>query len=161
VPTSVECAYAAGLFDGEGSVCISYRMQGANSKKETYSVAARVAMIDEDSILWLVSVFGGHHDTTNRTKSGNTIHRWTLHCRKAADFLELIGPYLKLKKARAEVAVKLARMARKRGAAKGHEGMSPMTDAEIAMQKPLADFIRAENLRSNAKIASYSKWGVN
>ena len=118
-------------------------------------------MIDEDSILWLVSVFGGHHDTTNRTRSGNVIHRWTLHCRKAADFLELISPYLKLKKARAEVAVKLARMARTRGAAKGNQGMRPMTDEEIAMQKPLADFIRAENLRSNAKIAGYSKWGVN
>ncbi|MGB9151770.1 MAG: hypothetical protein WCD70_01645 [Alphaproteobacteria bacterium] len=161
MPTNVECAYAAGLFDGEGSVGISYRMQSKKSKKQTYSVKASIAMIDEESILWMVSTFGGHYDTTNRTKGGNVVHRWTLHCRKAADFFEAVLPYLKLKRSRAEAGMKLARMSRKRGAVKGSEGMQPMTDAEIEVQKPLADFIRSANLRSNAKIASYSTWGVN
>jgi len=161
VVSETDKAYAAGLFDGEGTVGISYRMQAAKSKKETYSVKVSIAMIDQDSILWIVSRFGGHYDTTNRTKGGNVIHRWTLHCRKAADFLEIVCPYLKLKRARAEAAIQLARMARRRGAKKGSEGMQPMTDDEIRLQKPLADFIRAANLRSNQKIASYAKWGVN
>jgi hypothetical protein len=161
MPADIDCAYAAGLFDGEGSVSISWRLQGKNSSKETFSMKVSISMIDADSIEWITATFGGHHDTTCRTKSGNVIHRWTLHCRKAADFLEQVLPYLKLKKARAEAAIKLARMKRKRGATAGNEGVRAITDYEISMQRPLAEFIRAENLRSNAKIAVYSKWGVN
>lgn len=154
-------AYAAGLFDGEGSVGISFRKQAKKSSRESYQIKASIAMIDQDSILWMTAVFGGHHDTTNRTKSGNVVHRWTLHCRKAADFLELIVPYLKLKRARAEAAIKLARMARNRGASRGHEGVHVLLDEELARQKPLAEFIRAENQRSNPRIANYATWGVN
>lgn len=149
-------AYVAGLFDGEGSVGITYRRWASKSTMMTYQTKASIGMIDQDSILWVVGTFGGHYDTTCRTKSGNTIHRWTLHCRKAADFLELIVPYLKLKKARAEAAIKLARMARKRGAVPGNEGMRKMTEQEVAAQRPLAEFIRGENARSNPKILKFA-----
>ena len=154
-------AYAAGLFDGEGSVGISFTKQAKKSSRKSYQIKASIAMIDQDSILWMVSIFGGHYDTTNRTRSGNIVHRWTLHCRKAADFLELIVPYLKLKRARSAAAIKLARMARQRGAVAGHEGVHPLLDEEVAQQKPLAEFIRAENQRTNPKIAGYATWGVN
>lgn len=156
-PSETDKAYAAGIVDGEGSVSVLRR----KSNRASYGVNVRVSMIDQDSILWLLGVFGGSYDTSNKTKSGNTIHRWTVHCRKAADFLELILPYLKLKRSRAEAAIKLARMARKRGAMKGFQGMHALTESESLAQTPLAEFIRSENQRSNAKISSYAKWGIN
>jgi len=153
-------AYAAGLVDGEGSVGVCWRLQSKRSKNMTFGVNVRVAMIDPDSIMWLRDHFGGCVDNTNRTRGGNVIFRWTLHCRKAADFLESILPYLKLKKSRSEAAIKLARMSRKRGATKGDNGMAAMTKEETEMQRPLAEFIRSENQRSNPKIANYAKWGI-
>lgn len=148
----VDLAYAAGLFDGEGSVGVCWRVQAKKSTMKTYAVKASVAMIDQPTILWLVATFGGHYDQTCKTKSGNIIHRWTLHARKAADFLELISPYLKLKQDRAEAAIKLARMKRSRGAVHGNEGVRGMTVVEVEAQQPLALFIRQENMRSNPKV---------
>lgn len=149
-------AYAAGLFDGEGSVCISYKMQHTTkSTLPTFSVRVALAMIDEPSVVWLVETFGGTYDQTNRSKSGTVIHRWTKHGRNAADFLEMVVPYLKLKRARAESAILLARMKRRRGATAGSEGVRKMTQEEVDAQRPLAEFIRAENMRSNPKISNY------
>lgn len=160
VPPDVDLAYAAGLFDGEGSVGVSLRKQSGRSVTVTPSIKACIAMVDEDSIRWLSDKFGGHVDTTNKSKTGRTIFRWTLHCRKAADFFEMILPYLKLKKERCEVAIQLARRTSSRGAKAGMAGNEPLPDSEITERTRLALIIREANQRSNPKIASYAKWGV-
>lgn len=162
VHNQTDLAYAAGLFDGEGSVGVIYRK--SHSKKSTmrtFGVTASVSMVDEESIVWLCSTFGGRVDVSNRTKTGRQVYRMQMAGRTAADFLEKILPYLKLKRSRAEVAIKLARMARPRGAEKGRSGMHPMTLEEVEAQEPLAMFIRSENQRSNPKISGYATWGVN
>ena len=163
----VDLAYAAGLFDGEGSISICCRKQSKRSISRTYGIKTVISMVDADSVLWMAATFGGPCDTTSRSQKYllehpgvRIIYRWSLNCRKAADFLELILPYLKLKHSRAEAAIKLARMARHRGAQKGHEGMHVMSEEELAAQKPIADFIRAENQRNNPRIKSCVKWGI-
>lgn len=158
----VDLAYAAGIFDGEGSVSVSYRLQSARSKNQTFGVKVSVSQVDPEVITWLKDTFGGTCDSyKGSSKRAKIVFRWTLHCRKAADFLEAIVPFLKLKTARSVAAIRLARMARPRGATKGQEGMQPMTEAETMAQKPLAEFIRSENQRSNQRISAFAKWGVN
>jgi hypothetical protein len=148
-------SYAAGIFDGEGSVTINW------SKKRYHRIDVRVAMVDSEVIYWFGTVFGGHVDLTNKTKTGRQIYRWTLHCRRAANFLRIILPYLRLKKLRAELGIELTEITRKRGALKGKEGNTPLHEKELERRHEIALRIRAENQRSNPKICSYSTWGIS
>jgi hypothetical protein len=79
VVSETDKAYAAGLFDGEGSVSVGYKKAATKSTKITYQVSAVLAMVDEPSILWLASVFGGYIDTTSRPKTERPIYRWKLY----------------------------------------------------------------------------------
>ena len=153
-----DLAYAAGIIDGEGSICVAYCKQSSMSSVKNYGVAVSVGMVDPEVPLWLKSIFGGNVDTY---KGKRLVYRWKLHARKCADFLEMVSPYMKLKRARSEAAVQLARMARPhRGSPKGSRGNTSLSEDEIERKRPLAEFIRSENQRSNPKIAGYSKWGV-
>jgi hypothetical protein len=127
-------AYVAGIFDGEG--CITVSRVTDNSR--VYRAQIRVAMTDEDTILWLQSVFGGCKSRTQRNVLPNTkpMHIWALHnSRMIVAFLEAILPYLRLKRRRAELTISLAKMTRLRYS----RGMSkPLSLQEIGERNDLA-----------------------
>ena len=85
-----ELAYAAGPFDGEGSISL---VRQKNSR--THSPQVSVASTDYEVVLWFQKRFGGSVVTKQPRMSNHSVsYDWRLTDRRALAFLELIRPYL-------------------------------------------------------------------
>ena len=85
-----ELAYAAGLFDGEGSISL---VRQKNNRSHSPQVA--VASNDCEVLLWLQKRFGGSIVTKQPRKSTHSVsYDWRLTDRRALAFLQMIRPYL-------------------------------------------------------------------
>ena len=106
-----ECklAYMAGLIDGEGSISIGKaRMWGAQ-KHDTYKLVLQVYMSTEEPLNTIAEWFGGkveilkiQHGRWGQTRPGR---QWRANGRKAIDVMELVRPYLILKRPQADLAI--------------------------------------------------------
>ena len=114
MPSEVEKAYAAGFFDGEGHICISYTSgnpKSLKSKYPRYSMKVQVGQASRGPVEWLQRIFGGTAVKKKMYKSSYNDRYiyprwdWTLSTNQAADFLRQIIPYLTLKKEEAEIAL--------------------------------------------------------
>src|SRR5512138_762750 len=87
---NTELAYAAGLFDGEGSVSL-VRQKNNRSHSPQVSVASN----DYEVLAWFQKRFGGSIVTKQPRKATHSVsYDWRLTDRRALSFLELIRPYL-------------------------------------------------------------------
>ena len=96
-------AYVAGIFDGEGSISISAR---ESHGYRTIGVSICVVNTKEWLITFLKMQFGGYiyfRDTPESQHKNSW--QWTKQGKKAVEFLELILPYLQLKRPQAELAI--------------------------------------------------------
>ncbi len=85
-----ELAYAAGLFDGEGSISLVRQR-----KSRTHSPQVSVASTDYEVVKWFQDRFGGSIVTKQPQKSNHSVsYDWRLADRRALEFLEIIRPYL-------------------------------------------------------------------
>ena len=85
-----ELAYAAGLFDGEGSISL---VRQKNNRSHSPQVA--VASNDCEVLLWLQKRFGGSIVTKQPRKSTHSVsYDWRLTDRRALAFLQMVRPYL-------------------------------------------------------------------
>jgi hypothetical protein len=85
-----ELAYAAGLFDGEGSISL-VRQKNNRSHSPQVSVASN----DCEVLGWLQERFGGSIVTKQPRKPTHSVsYDWRLTDRRALAFLTLIRPYL-------------------------------------------------------------------
>jgi hypothetical protein len=85
-----ELAYAAGLFDGEGSISL---VRQKNNRSHSPQVA--VASNDYEVLVWFQKRFGGSIVTKQPRKSTHSVsYDWRLTDRRALTFLQLIRPYL-------------------------------------------------------------------
>jgi hypothetical protein len=85
-----DAAYAAGLFDGEGSVTLT-----RNHPLRWPSPQVSVASNDREVLEWLQARFGGVITTEKpRLPTPSISFDWKLTDRKALAFLGLIRPYL-------------------------------------------------------------------
>ena len=84
--TITDIAYAAGFFDGEGSLAV-YKGSGYNRKGLVYAVS--VWQNNEMVLDWLKDTFGG--GTYNRK---NTANEWRVTGSLAYAFLRIIQPFL-------------------------------------------------------------------
>lgn len=98
----VELAYAAGIFDGEGTVGI-YNT-GAGRGLEHYGLSLAVASSDPVILEWLQERWGGRFRWSLRSSSKKPVGDWKLNGAAAVAFLIDIQPYLLIKAAQAEVA---------------------------------------------------------
>lgn len=88
-------AYAAGIVDGEGSIDIfKVSSKGKNCR---YALRVVVGTTDEWLSQFLHNSFGGFTYFSPRLPHRG-IWYWQITSRKAADFLNLITPYLQIKK---------------------------------------------------------------
>ncbi|MDI6770871.1 MAG: LAGLIDADG family homing endonuclease [Anaerolineales bacterium] len=86
----VELAYAAGLFDGEGSLSL-VRQHGNRWPSPQVSVAST----DYEVVHWFQVRFGGSIVTKQPRMSTHSVsYDWRLTDRRALTFLEAIRPYL-------------------------------------------------------------------
>jgi len=105
--TVAEVAYAAGILDGEGCICIT-KQRSDRHHKRGYEMKLLVSIGNTDFSLleWLRARFGG--SIYSYSKSGNgrkPIGQWHLDSRKAIPFLKAVLPYLVIKQAQAELAL--------------------------------------------------------
>ena len=85
-----ELAYAAGLFDGEGSISL---VRQNNNRSHSPQVA--VASADYEVVLWFQKRFGGSIVTKQPRKPNHSVsYDWRLTDRRALSFLKLIRPFL-------------------------------------------------------------------
>jgi len=95
-----DLAYIAGIFDGEGCVCILKE----NQRKYTlFRIEASIQNTDLALVEYLKTCFGGYVGF-RKLSSGKMFAKWCLSCKSAVEFLEKIKPFLRIKKRQAELA---------------------------------------------------------
>ena len=131
-------AYTAGIFDGEGCIGI-YRHKDKRLRKGfNYFLCVSIWSTNQWLIQWLKMNYGGC--TLLRPKfseeaytSKKPIWKWQLTARKAREFLELILPYLYLKRPEAELAISFQKANSKRR--KSEESLVLIEAQQILMTK--------------------------
>jgi hypothetical protein len=103
-------AYVAGLMDGEGSIVIGVSKPSAtrSSTSPSHWLQVSITSTNRDTIDWLSTVFDGHissHCTNTSAKGKKDCWSWRVMSNAGAAFLTLILPYLRSKKAPAELAI--------------------------------------------------------
>lgn len=94
-------AYAAGVFDADGTIQINKRRDC-----DSYQVSVSVSSVVDAIPCWLLRNFGGkiYHFYSSKERR-QPIQRWTLYSLKVLDFLKVIEPYLTEKRERAKLAI--------------------------------------------------------
>lgn len=109
----VDLSYAAGIFDGEGCICLR------KVKKHTITLDVTVVNTNEWLLQWLKFAFGGKVYSMDydarKSKNWKPCWKWTLTSNKALEFLEMLCPYLRLKKPQAELAITFQKARRGKG----------------------------------------------
>lgn len=105
-------AYLAGFFDGEGTVFVYMKppRAGIQGKSVRFGVQASAVNTCKQSIDYFQKFFKGGCKIRSADKRRNfnkPLYGWHIGGKKAQQFLELVLPYLIVKKRQAELAIKL------------------------------------------------------
>ena len=129
MPTDpVILAYAAGLFDGEGSISIVIVKQNKDPNILTHRLMLSMTNTDSSLTHWLLEHFGGFVSKHCSSSALNPAHkqseRWQCSNAHAERFLRAIRPYLIAKAERADIGLELraTRLVGKGGPGRGHKG---------------------------------------
>ena len=105
--TIAECAYLAGLVDGEG--CINFYRTKSKSCSKGYTFVARLAISNSDveTLIELRERLGMGNVIKKPKQLGNRKDGYNLclHARAVRQLLPLILPYLRIKKKQAEIVL--------------------------------------------------------
>lgn len=101
----LELGYAAGFFDGEGSIMLkrSYKRR-ANGLEYLRTLRVTITQNDPRPLHQFSDIWGGAVSKLTRP-NGNHYYRWTISTRKAERFLRDVQPYLIVKQADCELAL--------------------------------------------------------
>src|SRR4029077_10763629 len=105
-----ERAYLAGIIDGEGSIMmIHHPARGsAGNRWEYWVLRVAISNCDKRLIDWLEELFGeGHSVCRNGRDNQRDAYQWRMDSKAALPVLEAAYPYLKLKKAQADLAFEM------------------------------------------------------
>jgi hypothetical protein len=92
----VDKAYAAGFFDGEGSIQIT-----PPRKTKGFALHVSVAQSEQATLGWLCMTWGGSVGPHGRPG----VFVWRIHAAAAGRFLVDIEPYLRIKRQQAQLAI--------------------------------------------------------
>ena len=98
-----DAAYAAGLFDGEGSVYYKKTQQKKHQRPgkpihNVWVVRMELAMTDKDTVKWLHEIFGCGHFGERKVKPGYKRQwRWRVAHRDALYVAKILWPYTQVK----------------------------------------------------------------
>ena len=105
-----ELGYLAGLIDGEGTISIQNLFTRKQKNYLSYQQKnLRVGIVNTniEVLLWIASVFGG--SVCKRGVKNKEKHKmgyfWCVSNRKAEEIINLVMPYLKIKKMQAEIGI--------------------------------------------------------
>lgn len=105
-----DLGYIAGIIDGEGCIYIDrFKDKRKTHGRYQHVLRIKVAMTDFIVPLFFYEAFGGsyrryQYNGESKTQSKDT-HIWGIGGDKAKKILELIWPYLKIKRKQAEVGI--------------------------------------------------------
>jgi|SRR5882724_1042560 len=133
IHTDTDVAYAAGLFDGEGTVGVE-RYGGRG-----YNVTARVTNTNLDVLEWLRSRFGGFTQQAYAAHDNRkACFYWTAKAKIAEAFLEAVRPYLIIKRRQATIALIVRKF---KNDTKSKHDMSP---EQREVEKFFAELVKAD-----------------
>jgi hypothetical protein len=140
--------YMAGLFDGEGSVCVDIR-------RMTRSACLRICICNRhQGILADVKETTGYGFITKVSGKRSKCGVWIAVSIQAARFLEIVRPYLVIKSDQADLAIEFQSITKRHGRTK--------LDPAIALRKEqIRREIQACNARYNDKSLRNLKKGLN
>jgi len=106
-------SYLAGLFDGEGTVCISTSHNRNNTT--IFQMNVKVANTKLELMQWLITNFGGFYSVSNAKSEANkrysTQYAWMPKGKKnRIEVLEKMLPYLVIKKQQALIGLEFERV---------------------------------------------------
>jgi len=133
----VDLAYAAGIFDGEGCIYIAGKGHEQAWQLRCFLHMAGIYMPQ----LFQFHFGGKFRKEKRKTKGGYETYKWVVNDNQALRFLEVLLPYLKLKRPQAELGIQSQK--RKAERPKGQR----LSDKEIAARE--ADVILMKTLKAN------------
>ena len=116
-------AYVAGIIDGDGHIGI-YRINTAKQKR--FAIRVTVGTTSEWLSQFLQFHFGGSTHISPRPEH-KSIWFWAVSAKKAEQVIELLLPYLQLKRPQAELALSFQH--------RKHPRHTPLPDAERALEE--------------------------
>lgn len=140
-----KAAYAAGILDGEGCIRINSYHEGRSYGLAVYVCQAvkGIKLLD-----FLRDTFGGK-GTYSKISAGRFLRgknagedrqpcfTWALHGDAAADFIQLARPYLILKTAQADIAIRFQRMISKFRMKKKHRWSPDLLNEAARMKQQI------------------------
>ena len=102
-------AYLAGIVDGEGCICMTRGFSSRKASGPTFKIRLTICSTSLVLLDWLVVNFGGNY-TKKALKIGmenkhSKSYNWNIHCDKAGQIIEMVLPYLVIKKRQAELVL--------------------------------------------------------
>lgn len=101
-----DLAYLAGIVDGEGSIQIRKHRDKRVSPGFCYQLVINVANTNEWLINWIHLNFGGNiYRKRKLAQHYKQVYLWSASSLQAKTLLELVLPYLRIKKVQTEIAL--------------------------------------------------------
>jgi hypothetical protein len=122
-PSKTDLAYAAGLIDGEGSICI-YPHKQRKARSILYEAVLSVGMCTKEAPKFLGSIFGGClRVQIPKNRKYRPVYYWFMHGNRTAVIMEKLLPYLKTKKRQAKLLIAFKKYTQKTWTQGGHQGI--------------------------------------
>lgn len=141
--TMPDDVYLAGIFDGEGSCCIS-RTILTKRRGAVYQVVLRVSMTDKTVPVLLHARFGGCLSESDRGVRRKHIYVWQAKSKVAVATLRALLPSLLVKRRQAEVCLDLQERILRRRSLGWYKALTP---EERAMREQAYAVCRQLNRR--------------
>lgn len=154
--TGAELAYCAGVIDSDGSISVrrstyAMRVRG-DAGQPIYSERIKVKQVERQAVDLLHRIFAGSFRIeTTSLKSGRPFYAWEVTDRRAAVCLTALHPYLRIKQAQAENALRLRGLKMQTAVARvkkgrGQVGCTPRSPEHSEQMQAL--FLRSKELNS-------------
>lgn len=144
-----DIAYLTGLFDGEGCVHIKRTKRFDTPCGVQYALNVVVRMASEKAVRRFQDLFGGHvYLLKKKVLWHKDQWQWMALSSVAQNFLEITLPYLIVKKAEAELALKFQKEKKRTIAQKGIRGF---------LRKSIEEIQKEENFYKNMRYLKLQK----
>jgi len=105
-------AYLAGVIDSDGYISIRMSTYGKRKRADTHNpvFSERIGLkqVQPQAVLLFHDAFAGSRSLQKPTaKRGKPLYGWEATCRQAAKALRILLPYLRIKRAQADIALRL------------------------------------------------------
>jgi len=95
----IDLAYIAGLIDGEAYIGIKKSKPMNGNLNDSYHERIQIRMVDEEAIAFIATNLGGnYYKEKPHADNGRSLYCYQASDKKAAAILELVLPYLRVKR---------------------------------------------------------------